>query len=126
MTTPLFNRYAWFAGLCGMFVTTVSYTAPGTIADTPLFTATSSAAGVPSNIMFQLDDSGSMAWDILTKKYWLQCKYDPAVSACGTTGSPPPNVLQGDGNFDGTGGSVSSSMTDWRVRSSSMISLLQS
>lgn len=86
MTTPIFSRYSWFACFCGMMVTTASHTAPGTIADTPLFTATSSAAGVPSNIVFQLDDSGSMGWDYLTKKYWDTCRYDPSVSnSCSTS-----------------------------------------
>lgn len=43
------------------------------IASTPLFLA----SRVTPNVFFMLDDSGSMDWTILSKKYWHPCAYDP-------------------------------------------------
>ncbi len=68
-------------GTAALFFTAV-YAAPGQLANAPLFvgstsTTTGSGAGVPSNVFFQIDDSGSMDWDTLTKKYWHSCLYDP-------------------------------------------------
>jgi len=48
-------------------------TARAGIASAPLF----SAPQVAPNVFFMLDDSGSMDWTILSKKYWEPCAYDP-------------------------------------------------
>lgn len=43
------------------------------ISDTPLFQTIT----VDPNVFFELDDSGSMDWEILTKTHWHYCAYDP-------------------------------------------------
>lgn len=43
------------------------------VSQTPLFIGSS----VDPNVFFQVDDSGSMDWTILSKKYWHPCAYDP-------------------------------------------------
>ncbi|MEO1887779.1 MAG: hypothetical protein ABGX72_10515, partial [Methyloprofundus sp.] len=48
------------------------YAAPGALVDSPLF----AASNVPPNIFFEIDDSGSMDWSILTAKHWNHCLYD--------------------------------------------------
>ncbi len=40
---------------------------PGKLVDSPLFATTNN---VPANVFFEVDDSGSMDWDILTKPHW--------------------------------------------------------
>ena len=55
-----------------------AHSAPGTLADSPLFTANN----VPPNVFVELDDSGSMDWEILTKKYWHVCAYNNS-DTCG-------------------------------------------
>lgn len=62
-----------------LMVTLVCFvgTARAGIANTPLFTATQ----VAPNVFFMLDDSGSMDWTILSKKYWEPCSYDPDSGA---------------------------------------------
>ncbi|MGE4348227.1 MAG: pilus assembly protein [Candidatus Berkiella sp.] len=58
------------------------------LTDTPLFLGTS----VDPNVFFEVDDSGSMDWEVLTKPYWNVCAYDPhatgsfsSATTCGTT-----------------------------------------
>jgi len=55
-----------------------AHSAPGTLADSPLFTANN----VPPNVFVELDDSGSMDWEVLTKKYWHVCAYNNS-NTCG-------------------------------------------
>lgn len=43
------------------------------ISDSPLFLS----SGVRPNVFFELDDSGSMDWEVLTKKHWSYCEYEP-------------------------------------------------
>tara|TARA_R110002110_G_scaffold271566_1_gene486952 strand:+ start:48926 stop:52732 length:3807 start_codon:yes stop_codon:yes gene_type:complete len=43
------------------------------LADSPLFLG----SNVDPNVFFQLDDSGSMDWSVLSKPYWHHCAYDP-------------------------------------------------
>jgi type IV pilus assembly protein PilY1 len=67
------NLYSWIACVvlsCNAI--TQAYAAPGALANSPLFTT----SNVPPNVFFELDDSGSMDWEILTKKYWHPCSYD--------------------------------------------------
>ncbi|MFO1259228.1 MAG: PilC/PilY family type IV pilus protein [Gammaproteobacteria bacterium] len=43
------------------------------LADSPLFLGSK----VDPNVFFELDDSGSMDWEILTPSHWHFCAYDP-------------------------------------------------
>lgn len=63
-------------------------------ATTPLFLT----SGVLPNIFFQIDDSGSMDWTILTKKYWHGCAYDPDFGSYNNDSSDCGSALD-DGNF---------------------------
>lgn len=56
--------------LCGVYSITGM---AGTISQVPLFVATQ----IAPNVFFELDDSGSMDWTILSKKYWSPRTYDP-------------------------------------------------
>ncbi|MFK5949991.1 MAG: PilC/PilY family type IV pilus protein [Methylococcales bacterium] len=58
-----------FLFLYSSFVLAANYQ----IAPSPLFLGNS----VEPNIFFMLDDSGSMDFEIMTKKYWHYCAYDP-------------------------------------------------
>ena len=44
------------------------------ISDMPLFLSTAAAP----NVFFEVDDSGSMEWEILTQQHWHFCAYNPA------------------------------------------------
>lgn len=57
--------------LLGVFAVN-TYSAPLELADQPLFLGVST----DPNVFFQLDDSGSMDWDILTTPYYPACSYD--------------------------------------------------
>jgi len=56
------------------------------LSQTPLFTATY----VAPNVFFELDDSGSMDWEVTVKPYWHFCSYDPnatgsySLTQCGS------------------------------------------
>ncbi len=52
--------------------------APGSLAKEPLFTKNSSEP----NVFFEVDDSGSMDFDILTKQHWEACAYKGDSGAC--------------------------------------------
>lgn len=61
-----------------IFLTAMGYFAPVhaeelPINDIPIAFSTT----VPSNVFFEVDDSGSMDWEILTQKHWHLCAYDP-------------------------------------------------
>ncbi|MDO9007113.1 MAG: PilC/PilY family type IV pilus protein [Thiobacillus sp.] len=66
----------------------------GAPATTPLFLTTT----VTPNIFFQVDDSGSMDWTILTKKYWHGCAYDPDFGSYDNDSGDCGSVLD-DGNY---------------------------
>jgi type IV pilus assembly protein PilY1 len=95
--------YLWIAcvGMSLLSLTGV-YAAPGVLADAPLFTASSTGGSAPSNIFIVLDDSGSMAGNMLARKHWDTCLYDPAQQTGCTTTT--------------TIGSFSGSALDWRAR----------
>ncbi len=57
------------------------YAAPLSISNTPLFLDRDS---IP-NVFFEVDDSGSMDWEILTRQYWHYCAYNS--NGYGNTGS---------------------------------------
>lgn len=57
------------------------------LSQSPLFTSTY----VAPNVFFELDDSGSMDWEVSVRPYWNFCAYDPnatgvysATSVCGS------------------------------------------
>lgn len=50
-----------------------TYAALLDLADAPLFLGSSA----DPNVFFELDDSGSMDWSVLSKPYWHHCAYDP-------------------------------------------------
>lgn len=66
----------------------------GAPANTPLFLT----SNVIPNVFFQVDDSGSMDWTILTKKYWHFCAYDPDAGGSSNQSSDCGSFLA-DGNF---------------------------
>ena len=68
--------------------------AAGAPANNPLFLT----SGVTPNIFFQVDDSGSMDWTILTKKYWHGCAYDPDFGSYNNSSTDCGSILE-DGNF---------------------------
>ena len=68
--------------------------AVGAPATSPLFLTSS----VTPNIFFEVDDSGSMDWTILTKKYWNGCAYDPDFGSANNSNADCGGVLD-DGNF---------------------------
>jgi len=53
---------------------------PGKLVNSPLFASTNNA---PPNIFFEVDDSGSMDWDILTKRHWSDYAYNSDTSNSG-------------------------------------------
>ncbi|MGB5259333.1 MAG: PilC/PilY family type IV pilus protein [Gammaproteobacteria bacterium] len=61
------------AGLCSLLLAPAVWSASLAISDAPLFLT----SGVNPNVFIELDDSGSMDWEILTRKYWYACDYDP-------------------------------------------------
>lgn len=81
-------------------IATASHAAPGTIASTPLFTATSGGGGVPSNIFFQIDDSKSMDWEVITNKYWHSSLYDPENPGVLANANNVIRQEQTDANFN--------------------------
>lgn len=48
------------------------YAAPLALSSVPLFTGNP----ITSNVFFQMDDSGSMDWEVMTQKHWHFCAYD--------------------------------------------------
>ncbi len=89
------NRNLWATMI---FVVALHWTAslqaaPGNIADSPIF----ADSNVPPNVFFEVDDSGSMDWEVLTKKYWHYCSYDRDTT--GNTGSGNCGFIIDNGLF---------------------------
>ncbi len=61
-------------GLCSLLVCSMNIVlaAPGKLVNSPLFASTNNA---PPNVFFEVDNSGSMDWEILTKIHWSDCAY---------------------------------------------------
>lgn len=58
----------------------VGHAAPGALSDSPLFTVNN----IEPNVFFEVDDSGSMDWEILTLKHYETCAYATGVNVeCG-------------------------------------------
>ncbi|MCK5829675.1 MAG: hypothetical protein KAH20_05185, partial [Methylococcales bacterium] len=60
-------------------VAPLGLSAPGQLVDSPLFSSNNAAP----NIFFEVDDSGSMDFDILTTKHWQACAYRSGNDLCG-------------------------------------------
>ena len=81
-------RIGWLATIAYLvFSFTSVMAAPGNLANSPLFTTNS----VEPNVFFEVDDSGSMDWEILTKSHWRICSYNDDVGVC--NGSKATNGL---------------------------------
>ncbi|MCQ8127276.1 pilus assembly protein [Methylomonas rivi] len=92
MNTKLSKFIFWSIGfLMPALVAIPAQAAPGILANSPLFTM----SNVPPNVFFELDDSGSMDWEILTKNYWHACAYDR--DSPGNTGSTDCGGVLNDG-----------------------------
>lgn len=66
-----------FEGLIIIFIATLYWatpvqSAPGSLATSPIFTN----SNVPPNVFFEVDDSGSMDWEVMTRIHWSYCAYD--------------------------------------------------
>ena len=76
-TSKPIHRVLWFS--CAALVAGMgawhpsARTAPLNLADTPLFFG----EVVTPNVFFMVDDSGSMDWEILTKRHFEARGYDP-------------------------------------------------
>ncbi len=73
------NKMAWVfkLGFLALFTTPVT-ASPGKLSDSPLFTTNDAAP----NVFLEIDDSGSMDWEILTKPHWHVCDYNNGVDKC--------------------------------------------
>lgn len=69
--------------------------AVGAPANTPLFLT----GGVTPNIFFEVDDSGSMDWTILTKKHWEGRAYDPDFGGDNNATADDDSAFREDGLF---------------------------
>lgn len=81
MTLSKIRFYKVYIGFCILIANSVAcvIAAPGDLADSPLFTTNST----PPNVFFEVDDSGSMDWEILTRKHWHICAYNSGSDTCG-------------------------------------------
>ncbi|RZL30385.1 MAG: hypothetical protein EOP35_23905, partial [Rubrivivax sp.] len=92
MKSSLLRHFAAAAlGLCAIGLTQVSSAATTDIAQSPLIVANPDA--VKANLLFIIDDSGSMAFDFLPDHINGDGSPDPAL--CRSTGATPVN----GGNF---------------------------
>ncbi len=82
--------------LAALAVPSLAFPLPGmgAPANDPLFLTSK----VTPNVFFEVDDSGSMDWTILTKKYWHFCAYDPDAGGSNNQSSDCGSFLA-DGNF---------------------------
>jgi type IV pilus assembly protein PilY1 len=58
---PLQNQLKWIALTAYLVLPSISYSAPGTLSDSPLWLG----ASVKHNLMLMIDDSGSMDFEVL-------------------------------------------------------------
>lgn len=94
MRTESILRRVLVAGLC--LAPLAAIAAPGTLAQQPLFLGTRTE----SNIVFVVDDSGSMDWEVMTRDFG----HDGLFAASQPDGSNPADagaVKQRDANDDG-------------------------
>lgn len=97
------SRYILMVGL-GMVMGS-ALAAPLNLSNTPL----SASTAVNPNVFFQLDDSGSMDWEIMTQPYWTWRAYDPDETKIGNSyTSSNGGVYNEDGLWDSYSQSTSS------------------
>lgn len=77
--------------LCSFLGVAELNAAPLAITEKPLFLGNT----VEPNVFFDVDDSGSMDWEILTKNHWHYCAYDS--NAAGNSGSNDCGSLVNNG-----------------------------
>jgi len=98
------GRLLAFAGAALMsastLLSTTAHAAQIPISDLPLFLGVT----VRPNVFFQVDDSGSMDFQILTRRHWHSCAYDSNAVAAG--GSDDCRALQDNGLFLGYDGAA--------------------
>ena len=70
--TPVINRHRLVALFALLAIITGAESAELNLPDSPLFLSTS----VPPNVFLQIDDSGSMLEEVLTRQYWYAYCYD--------------------------------------------------
>lgn len=77
------SYYIQLALISTTLVTSVAGAAQLSIPNVPLFMQQET----PANVLFVMDDSGSMDWEMLVKPHWEKCNYDPdtSYSQCNTT-----------------------------------------
>ena len=83
MKTQFFMLVSKLFGFCllmAYFINT-GLADPGNLVNTPLFTTTNNT---PPNVFFEVDDSGSMDWEVLTKIHWSRCAYKYTTSCSET------------------------------------------
>ncbi len=93
-TTLVVTSLAFVAGL----LTPVTTWAALLLPNVPLFVNISTTP----NIFLQMDDSGSMDWDILMPTHYTTCRYNAALN-CATSQLSAPGQQSTDGFYDYTG-----------------------
>ena len=84
LSSKIYSRFLVPTVLSWLIATALSASA-GTLnlSDVPLSTATS----VDPNVFFEIDDSGSMDWEIMTQKHWTWQAYNSDETLIGNTGT---------------------------------------
>ncbi len=77
-----FTKKSLLSALLMLFLTSAG-AATLSLSDTPLVLQSQ----VPPNVFFEIDDSGSMDWEIMTKPHWHFCEYDPNAPFASGSGS---------------------------------------
>jgi type IV pilus assembly protein PilY1 len=104
-------RALLLSALVAMMVAYPPVTAAGelTLADAPLF-----LGGVPPNVFFELDDSGSMDYEFMARGYWPSWSYDPDYLRDGSFDSSDAGSFHiGDGKWWAIGNSDASKTKDF-------------
>ncbi|RKZ86850.1 MAG: hypothetical protein DRQ39_05130 [Gammaproteobacteria bacterium] len=69
--------------LCLSVSLSLSQAANLNLSNTPLFLG----SHIQPNIFFELDDSGSMDWEVLARPHWHYCAYDPDAGSYNNSNS---------------------------------------
>lgn len=87
------NIYKIIAGSLFCMVTSQVQSAILNLSQTPLFTSTY----VPPNIFMELDDSGSMDWEVSVAPYWNYCAYDSNATGSYSSATVCGGIVASDG-----------------------------
>src|SRR5690242_13294720 len=85
------KRSTWLFLLPFLFYSPAIFSALLNLSNTPLFMNNS----VPPNVVFEVDDQGSMDWEIMANPYWEGCAYDSNI-----TGSYDPTFICGSNIYN--------------------------